>query len=157
MKVLTLIKAKRNVFLWYVQCCSCTRRSKTKILTTRAPPSWIEFDVVTSQPQTRHLEYDLWIWLMTCVWESQVIDSSSIAQSEALWVWRCDVTTSNSIQDFGALVVNILVFDFRVQLQHCTYQRKTLLFALIKVITFICKRGILVCSSPLTIINSVFG
>ena len=39
MKVLTLIKAKSNVFLWYVQCCSCTRRSKTKILTTRAPPS----------------------------------------------------------------------------------------------------------------------
>ena len=32
MKVLTLIKAKSNVFLWYVQCCSCTRRSKTKIL-----------------------------------------------------------------------------------------------------------------------------
>ena len=42
MKVLTLIKAKSNVFLWYVQCCSCTRRSKNKILTTRAPPSWIE-------------------------------------------------------------------------------------------------------------------
>ena len=42
-KVLILIKAKSNVFLWYVQCCSCTRRSKTKILTTRAPPSWIEF------------------------------------------------------------------------------------------------------------------
>ena len=33
------------------------------------------------------------------------------------WVgWRCDVTTSNSIQDGGALVVNILVFDLRVQL-----------------------------------------
>ena len=71
------------------------------------------------------------------VWESQVIDSSSITQSEALWVWRCDVTTSNSIQDGGALVVNILVFDLRVQLQHCTYQRKTLLFALIKVSTLI--------------------
>ena len=56
---------------------------------------------------------------------------------------------SNSIQDGGALVVNILVFDLRVQLQHCTYQRKTLLFALIKVITFICKREILGCSSPL--------
>ena len=53
MKVLTLIKAKSNVFLWYVQCCSCTRRSKTKILTTRAPPSWIEFDIVTSQRQTQ--------------------------------------------------------------------------------------------------------
>ena len=59
MKVLTLIKAKSNVSPWYVQCCSCTRRSKTKILTTRAPPSWIEFDVVTSHRQTRHLEYDL--------------------------------------------------------------------------------------------------
>ena len=78
------------------------------------------------------------------VWESHVIDSSSITQSEALWASRCDVTTSNSIQDGGALVVNILVFDFRVQLQlqHCTYQRKTLLFALIKVSTFICKREI---------------
>ena len=59
------------------------------------------------------------------------------------------VTTSNSIQDGGALVVNILVFDLRVQLQHCTYQRKTLLFALIKVSTFICKREILDLSSPL--------
>ena len=57
------------------------------------------------------------------------------------WVWRCDVTPSYSIQDGGALVVNILVFDLRVQLQHCAYQRKTLLFALIKVSTFICKRG----------------
>ena len=56
-------------------------------------------------------------------------------------VWRCDVTTSNSIQDGGALVVNILVFDLRVQIQHCTYQRKTLLFALIKVSAFIFKKG----------------
>ena len=55
----------------------------------------------------------------------------------------------NSIQDGGALVVNILVFDLRVQLQHCTYQRKALLFALIKVSTFICKKEILGCSSPL--------
>ena len=81
------------------------------------------------------------------VWESQVIDSSSVAQSEALWVWRCDVTTWNSIQDGGALV-NILLFDLRVQLQHCMYQRKTFLFALIKVITFLWKREILGCSSP---------
>ena len=60
-KVLTLIKAKSNVFLWYVQCCSCMRRSKTKLLTTRVPPCWIEFDVVTSHRQTRHLEYGLWL------------------------------------------------------------------------------------------------
>ena len=76
------------------------------------------------------------------VWESQVIDSNSITQSEALWavlrVWRCDVTTSNLIKDGGAVVVNILVFDVRVQLQHCTYQRKRLLFTLIKVSTFKC-------------------
>ena len=129
-------------------------RSKNKILTTWAPPSWIEFDVVTSHCQTRHLEYGLWLLismflrlLISCksqkiVWESHVIDSSSITQSEALWVWRCDVTTSNSIQDGGALVVNILVFDLHVQLQHYTYQRKTLIFALIKVSTFICKREI---------------
>ena len=175
MKVLTLFIAKSYVFLWYVQCCSCTRRSKTKILTTRAPPSWIEFYVVTSQRQTRHnvmimnyiyiahfsygyvhilnMTCDCWFpcscvyWSLVkarkIVWESHVIDSSCITQSAALWVWRCDVTTSNSIQDGGALVVNILVFDLRVQLQHCTYQRKTLHFALIKVSTFICKREIL--------------
>ena len=83
------------------------------------------------------------------VWESHVIDSSCITQSEALWVWRCDVTTSHSIQDGGVLVVNILVFDRRVQLQHCTYQRKTLLFALNKVSTLTCNREILGCNSPL--------
>ena len=164
MKVLTLIKAKSNVFLWYVQCCSCTQRSKTKILTTRAPPSWIEFDVVTSHGKHDILNMvcDCWFPCSYVYWslvkarkvirESQVIDSSSITQSEALWVWRCDVTTSNSIQDGGALVrVNILVFDLRVQLQHCTYQRKTLLFALIKVSTFICKREISGLSSPLSV------
>ena len=47
MKVLTLIKAKSDVFLQYVQCCTCP------------PPSWIEFDVVTSHRQTLHLEYGL--------------------------------------------------------------------------------------------------
>ena len=47
--------------------------------------------------------------------------------------------------------MNILVFDLHVQLQHCTYQTKTLLFALIKVSTFICKREILDLSSPLRI------
>ena len=92
------------------------------------------------------------------VWESHVIYSSSITQSEleALWVWRCDVTTSNSIQDGGALVVNIWVFDLRVQLQHCTYQRKTLLFALIKVSTSICKSEISDFISPLKSIYPLF-
>ena len=37
----------------------CTKNIDDKILTTRAPPSWIEFDVVTSQRQTRHLQYGL--------------------------------------------------------------------------------------------------
>ena len=73
-KISTLIKANSNVFLWYAQCCSCPRRSKTKILTTRAPPSLIEFDVVTSHRQTRHLEYAK---ARKIVWESQIIDSSS--------------------------------------------------------------------------------
>ena len=45
----------------------------------------------------------------------------------------------NSLRVFTCVVVNILVFDLRVQLQHCMYQRKTLLSALIKVSTFICK------------------
>ena len=84
------------------------------------------------------------------IWESHAIYSSWITQSETLWVWGCEVTTSNSIQDVVALVVNILVFDLRVQLHHCTYQRKTLLFALIKFISFISKRVVLGCSSPLT-------
>ena len=65
-------------------------------------------------------------------------------------VWLCDVTTSNSIQDGGALVVNILVFDLRIPVQHCTYQGETLLFALIKVNTFVCKMEISGLSSPLT-------
>ena len=64
MKVLTLIKAKSNVFLWYVQCC--------KILTTRAPPSWIEFDVVTSQRQTQSAS-DCVMLLESIAWDSQTI------------------------------------------------------------------------------------
>ena len=99
MKVLTMIKAKSNVFLWYVQCCSCTQRSKTKILMTRAPPSWIEFDVVTSQRQTRNLEYDLWllIFMFLCLLiscksqKNRLRVSRGITQLKALWVWCCDV------------------------------------------------------------------
>ena len=133
MKVLTLIKAKCNVSPWYVQCCSCTRRSKTKILTTRAPPSWIEFDVVTSHRQTQHLEYGLWLLvsmflrlLISCkrkiVCESQVIDSSR------QYFWFSIFACSYSI---------------------ARIKKKTLLFALIKVSTFICKREISGFSSPL--------
>ena len=133
MKVLTLIKAKSNVFLWYVQCCI------NMVCDCWFPCSCVYWSLVKARK---------------IIWESQVIDSSSITQSEALWVWRCDVTTSNSIQDGGALVVNILVFNLRVQLQHCMYQRKTLLFALIKVNTFICKREISGLSSPLTFNNN---
>ena len=67
--------------------------------------------------------------------------------------------TSNPrhIQDGGAQVVNILVFDLRVQLQHCTYQRETLLFALINVSTFICKREISGLSSPLTLSVKIYS
>ena len=151
MKVLTLIKAKSNAFIWYVQCCSCTRRSKTKILTTRAPPSWIEFDVTTSNSKCFRLCNATWIDYLrlsnefsgfykrsinTGTWKSKITNHIQDV------VFDGDVTTSNSIQDGGALVVNILVFDLRMQLQHCTYQRKTLLFALIKISTFICKREI---------------
>ena len=32
---------------------AAAREPKTKISTTRAPPSWIEFDVVTTQLQTQ--------------------------------------------------------------------------------------------------------
>ena len=65
MKVLTSIKAKSNVSPSYVQCCTGMRRSKTKTLMNRAPPSWIEFDVVTSHHQTRQLQYDLWLLIST--------------------------------------------------------------------------------------------
>ena len=107
MKVLTLIKAKRNVFLWYVQCCSCARRSKTKILTTRAPPSWIEFWHCAVKRDILNMACDCWFPCSFVYW--------SLVKAR---------------KDGGALVVNILFFDLRVQLQHCTYQRKTLLFAL---------------------------
>ena len=55
-----------------------------------------------------------------------------------------------------ALVVNILVIHLRVQLRHGTYQRKTLLFTLIKVSTFICKRQISGFSSPLSFVKTFF-
>ena len=59
MKVLTLIKVKSNVFLWYVQCCSCTRRSKTKISTMGADIfDWVwRCDVTPSNAAS-------WIWLV---------------------------------------------------------------------------------------------
>ena len=72
MRVLTLIKAKSNVFLWYLHCCSCTRRSKTKILTTSTPTSWIEFDVVTSQRQTQRASNCVML-LESITWDSQTI------------------------------------------------------------------------------------
>ena len=130
MKVLTLIKAKSNVFLWYVQCCI------NMVCDCWFPCSCVYWSLVKARK---------------IIWESQVIDSSSITQSEALWVWRCDVSTSNSIQDGDTQVVNILVFDLRVQLEHSTYQRKTLPFALIMISTFTYKGEISVFSSPLRI------
>ena len=146
-----------------MQCCSCTRRSKTEILTTRAPPSWIEFDVVTS-----HRQNSKCFRLCNATWIDYLRLSNDFSgfykRSINTGTWKSTITnhiedvvfdgvtsqTSNSIQDGGTLVINILVFDLRVQLQHCTYQRKTLLSALIKVSTFICKREILSFSSPLT-------
>ena len=120
MKVLTLVKAKSNVFLSYVQCCSCTRRSKTKILTTRAPLSWIEFDVVTSQRQTQSASNCVML-LESITWDSQTIFSWLIQEINKrrnmkmnnhktysrCRVWRCDITTSNSIQDGGAVEVYV--------------------------------------------------
>ena len=89
-------------------------------------------------------------WLLQEINKRRNMEISNHKPYSRCRVWRCDVTTSNSIQDGGAVGVNILVFDLRVQLQHYTYQRKTLLFALIKVSTFICKREISGLSSPLT-------
>ena len=140
------------------------RAKKTKILTTKAPPSWIEFDVVTSQHQTQSasdcvmlLEWlretlKRFFWLLQEINKRRNMEFNNHKSYSRCCVWRCDVTTSKSIQDGGALVVNVLVFDLRVKLQHCMYQRKTLLFALIKVSTFICKREILGWSSPLNVL-----
>ena len=94
MKVLTLIKAKSNVFLWYVQCYSCTLRSKTKILTTRAPcfrlcnTTWIDYARLSNDFSgfyKRSVDAGTWKSTMT-----------SHIQDVAF-----DVVTSNSIQDFG--------------------------------------------------------
>ena len=93
-----------------MQWCSCTRRSKTKILTTRTPPSWIEFVIVTSHRQTRWRRRSRKIF-----WFSIFACSYSIAR----------------------------------------IKEKTLLFALIKVSTFICKREISGLSSPLSEVNQV--
>ena len=112
-------------------CNAVAAREDRKLKYWRLGQTWIEFDVVTSQRQTQSAS--------DCVMHKPY---------SRCRVWRCDVTTSNSIQDGGTLVVNILVFDPRVQLQHWMYQRKTLLFALIKVSTFICKREISGLSSP---------
>ena len=144
-----------------MQCCSCTRRSKTKILTTKAPLSWIEFDVARHNVKLKVLP-TVWCYLnrlletlKRCFGLLQEINKrrnmeiNNDKPYSRCRVWRCDVTTTNSIQDGGALVVNILVFDLRVQLQHCTHRGKTILFALIKVNTFICKREISGISSPL--------
>ena len=94
MKVLTLIKEKSSVFLRYVQCCSCTRWSKTKILTTRAPPSWIEFDVVTSHRQMPHLEYGLWLlismFLCLLILIGRLFDYL-IGSTLSLTLWRHNV------------------------------------------------------------------
>ena len=170
MKILTLIKAKSNFFHWYVQCCSCTRKSKTKILTTRAPPSWIEFDVVTSNSKCFRLCNATWINYLrlsndfsgffkrsinAATWKSTI---ASHIQDVAFDGVTSQRQTQSKISIFclvDALVVNILVFDVRVQLQHCTYI-KTLLFALIKVSTFICKRGNSGFSSPLKYRSDLF-
>ena len=169
MKVITLIKAKSNVFLWYVQCCSCTRRSKTKILTTGRRHLGLSLTLWRHNVKLKVLltvwcylnrlleTLERFFWLLQEINKRRNMEINNHKSYSRCRVWRCDVTMSNSIQDGGALVVNIWVFDLRVQLQHCTYQRKTLLFALIKVSTFICKREILGCSSPLTISGIVPG
>ena len=138
-----------------MQCCSCTRRLKTKILTTRAPPSGLSLTLWRHNVKLKVLPTVLcylnrlletlkrFFWLLQEIDKRRNMEINNHKSYSRCRVWRCDVTTSNSIQDGGALVVNILVFDLRVQLQHCTYQRKTLLFALIKVSTFICEREIL--------------
>ena len=64
---------------------------------------------------------DCW-FSCSCVYWSLVKARKIVWESHgALHSWKhfeFDVVTSNSIQDGGALVINILVFDLRVQLQH---------------------------------------
>ena len=155
MKVLTLIKAKCNVFLWYVQCCSCMRRSKTKILTTRAPPCWIEFNVVTSHRQKRHLEYGLWLLtsmflrlLISCKSQKNRLRVSRNRFQEALHSrkhFEFDVVTSQRRQYFG--------FQSSRAATALHVSKKNITFCFnIKVSTFICKREISGFSSPLKIL-----
>ena len=110
--------------------------------------SWIEFDVVNTWIDYLRLSNDFSGFYKRSInagtWKSTM---TSRIQDVAF-----DGVTSNSIQDGGALVFNILIFDLRVQLQHCMYQEKTLLFDLIKVNTFICKREISGLSSPLRLL-----
>ena len=143
------------------------------------------FNTCNAVPARRHLGLSLTLWRHTvkryilnmacdCWFPCSCVYWSLVKARKIVWKsiqvglhsWKhleFDVVTSNSIQDGGALVVNILVFDLRVQLQHCTYmyQRKTLLFAVIKVSTFICKRETSCFSSPLkkclSLMNSKLG
>ena len=95
-KVLIMIKAKGNVFLWYVECSSCTRRSKTKILTTWVSPSWIEFDVETSQRQTQSAS-DCVMLLESITWDSQTIFLAFTKRSINAGTWKSTITSH--IQD----------------------------------------------------------
>ena len=55
-------------------------RSKTKILTTRMPPSWIEFDFVTSQRQTQSASNCVML-LELISWDCQMIFSGFYKRS----------------------------------------------------------------------------
>ena len=91
------------------------------------------------------MHYSLWM----CVLQYHKISTVQNGKQQSQAIFK--MSRLNSIQDGGALVVNILVFDLRMPVQHRTYQGETLLFALIKVNTFICKREISDFSSPLNI------
>ena len=76
--------------------------SKTKILATRAPPSWIEFDVVTSQHQTQSasvcecylnrllqtLKRFFWIWKEINIRRYMEINNHN--PYSRCRVWRCE-------------------------------------------------------------------
>ena len=100
MKILTLIKAKSKVFLWYVQCCSCMRRSKTKILTTRAPPScfrlcnatWIDYVRLSNDFSGFHLQPAAELWRT----QINVVKSKGILKAPSAAAIR-QLTTDHSL------------------------------------------------------------
>ena len=136
-----------NVFLSYVQFCSCTRRSKTKIL-TRAPSSWIEFDVVTSQRQTQ-IASDCVMLFESITWRLPNHFAGFYKRSINAGTWKSTIT--NRIQDDKSYSHLTLFFQRQTQAKMVRHSRQyfgfrssraaVALHVSMKNITFCCNQG----------------